>query len=343
MNIQLAIHNSLGSFSDRWIRYCNENGINYKVVCCYDSDILEQIKGVDGLLWHWSHKNPSDQLTARRIIASSEMMGIKVFPNMVTCWHFDDKIAQKYLLESIGAPLVKSYVFYDKKKAIEWIDRTEFPKVFKLSCGAGSQNVQLVNTRKAARKLCVKAFGKGFAYIKNGYFGDSKGKIRKIKSSKQFIEKLRRMPKAIYDISKKKHYLPRQRGYIYFQEFLPNNEFDTRVVIIGNRAFALRRRNRKNDFRASASGLLDYDPEAIDKGFIKIAFGISKQLCTQSLAYDFLYDCSRKPRVCEISYCFPIGNFLFDCQGYWDDELVWYEGHVQPEDAIIIDLINEIT
>src|SRR6185503_17089802 len=46
-------------------------------------------------------------------------------------------------------------------------------------------------------------------------------------------------------------------GYILLQEFLSNNKFDTRVTVIGNRAFAYRRFNRPNDFRASGSGNFD--------------------------------------------------------------------------------------
>lgn len=51
----------------------------------------------------------------------------------------------------------------------------------------------------------------------------------------------------------------REKKYILFQEYLPDNEFDTRVTVIGNRAFAFRRFNRKKDFKASGSGEIDYD------------------------------------------------------------------------------------
>ncbi len=51
-------------------------------------------------------------------------------------------MAQKYLLESIAAPLVDSYVFYSKKEAIKWVEETSYPKVFKLAGGASSSNVR---------------------------------------------------------------------------------------------------------------------------------------------------------------------------------------------------------
>jgi glutathione synthase/RimK-type ligase-like ATP-grasp enzyme len=84
--------------------------------------------------------------------------------------------------------------------------------------------------------------------------------------------------------------LPRQKGYVYFQDFLPDNSYDTRLIVIGNRCFGIRRYNRKNDFRASGAGLLDYKPENIDKRTIKIAFDIANKLESDCLAFDFLYD-----------------------------------------------------
>ena len=96
------------------------------------------------------------------MIYSLETAGIKCFPDFHTVWHFDDKVGQKYLLESIGAPLVPSYVFYSKKDALEWVEHTDFPKVFKLRGGAGSSNVILAHTPQEARSLIKKSFGKGF-------------------------------------------------------------------------------------------------------------------------------------------------------------------------------------
>src|SRR5690606_22854792 len=105
-----AIHHRKGSFSDRWIEYCENNNVSYKIVNCYDSDIIEQVKGFDVVMWHYHHAHPKDILTAKRILFALEHSGIKVFPDFNTAWHFDDKVAQKYLLEAIGAPLVPSYV-----------------------------------------------------------------------------------------------------------------------------------------------------------------------------------------------------------------------------------------
>ena len=48
--MKIAIHQTKGSFSDRWIEYCQINEINYKIVNCYDSDIIEQLNDCEGLM-----------------------------------------------------------------------------------------------------------------------------------------------------------------------------------------------------------------------------------------------------------------------------------------------------
>jgi hypothetical protein len=105
--LKIAIHHTPGSFSDRWLNNCLEKKIVYKLVNCYDFNIVDQLSDCDGLMWHWDQNDYKAALFARQLTLSLEKKGMKVFPNVNTCWHFDDKLGQKYLLESIDAPLVK--------------------------------------------------------------------------------------------------------------------------------------------------------------------------------------------------------------------------------------------
>jgi len=111
MKNTVAIHHRQGSFSERWLEYCREHGVNYRTVNCLSSDIIAQLSSANALLWHWHHELASEHSVSRQLIHAVEMMGLVVFPNLETCWHFDDKIAQKYLLEAIGAPLVPTHIF----------------------------------------------------------------------------------------------------------------------------------------------------------------------------------------------------------------------------------------
>jgi glutathione synthase/RimK-type ligase-like ATP-grasp enzyme len=153
--MKIGIHHKEGSFSDRWIAYCEEKGIPWKKVDCYCNDIMWQLDECDALMWHINQNNPKEILFAKQLIYSVMAAGKQVFPDYKTNWHFDDKVGQKYLLEAIGAPIPETWIFYDKLNAYHWAEHASYPKVFKLRGGAGSQNVRLVNTQKEAKRIML--------------------------------------------------------------------------------------------------------------------------------------------------------------------------------------------
>jgi glutathione synthase/RimK-type ligase-like ATP-grasp enzyme len=340
--MKIAIHNHPGSFSDRWITYCQENDIPYLKANCHSSDIIEQVKGCNGLMWHWYHDDYRDQNFARQLIFSIEKMGIKVFPNFNSCWHFDDKVGQKYLLEAVKAPLVPCYIFYDKKDALKWIVNITFPKVFKLKGGAGSSNIKLVNNTQEARKLIKKSFRQGFPLIdKISGFKQRLWVLKRDKNIKALIHVIKGIIKYAY-LAKDESLLPRQKGYVYFQNFIPNNDFDDRIIVIGDKAIAIRRHNRYGDFRASGSGLITYNSNQFKREAISIAFNVAGKIKSQSLAFDFLYDETGNPLIVEISYAYSMGAAYDNCPGYWDKDLNWHEDDVNPQRYIIEDFINSL-
>lgn len=329
--MKIAIHSREGGFSDKWIQYCQENSIDYKIVNCYDSDIVSQLEECDGLMWHWTHFDYKAINFARQLIYSLESAGKKVFPDSKTCWHFDDKVGQKYLLEAVNAPLVKSYVFYDKNEAMDWAKNTSYPKVFKQRGGAGSLNVKLVKNKSDAFSLIRKAFGKGFSPSDNlEKVKDRWGKLKRNRDKIALWALVRGL--ALYFspyLSVDYRNRAFDKGYIYFQDFIPDNDHDIRVVIIGEKAFAIKRMVRENNFKASGSGLIKYERDEIPEVCIKISFLLSKKLKTKCLAYDFVFD-EGNPKVVEVSYGFARKGYL-PCPGYWDQNLNWYEGNFTPE------------
>ncbi len=116
--MKIGIHPAKDSFSERWIAYCESQGIGYKLVDCYRNDIIQQLSDCDALMWHFNHKSPKASKFAKQLLFSVQATGKKVFPDFNTVWHFDDKVGQKYLLEAIQAPLAPAYVFFNKLKAL---------------------------------------------------------------------------------------------------------------------------------------------------------------------------------------------------------------------------------
>jgi len=324
-------------FLERYETILDYNGIDRISLDANNPQFWEQVSQLDLFIYRWRHTDYDRQIAMTIIPIVENVIGIKCFPNMATCWCYDDKIREYFLLKQNGFPMAQSWVFWDRKLALRWVETAELPLVFKLKCGAASSNVVLVRNRAFARKLIKTMFGLG---IKSGQMLTPSASLTNVLNLYKEVRHwggniLRRLGRKDNSTTWQRH-----KNYVLFQKFLAGNDHDTRIVIIGNRALAVKRGNRENDFRASGSGILDYSPEGIDKRFLTIAFEISKKLGFQSMGYDFLYDENNNPQISEISYTFPYGKFLSDCPGYWDSTLEWHEGHYWPQYFQLIDALG---
>jgi hypothetical protein len=336
--MKIAIHHNENDFSSNWIEYCTKQQIDYKIVNCYNSDIIDQLSDCCALMWHFMQANPKDFLFAKQLIYALQTAGKKVFPNVETAWHFDDKVGQKYLLEALNVPIVPSYVFYEKQEALQWIENTDFPKVFKLRRGAGSNHVKLAKNKHQARQLVNKAFSSGFSqYNKlsnfkdrwykyrngnNGFWHVAKGALRFLKTT-EFAR-----------------IAGPEKGYIYFQNYISGNKSDTRVIVIDGKAFAIKRLVRAGDFRASGSGHVLYDKHHFDEETVRLSFEIAEKIDSQCLAIDYVYQ-KGKPLVVELSFGF-IKEVYYSCTGYWDRSLNWHSGTFNAQGWMVETLLKNI-
>lgn len=321
----IAIHYSEKSFANRWINYCEKRGINYKRVNCHKRDILNQLKDCDALMWHFSHMSSRDFLFAKQLVFALEKAGKVVFPDSNTSWHFDDKVGQYYLLASIDAPIIPTYIFYSKEEACQWVKHADFPKVFKLRAGAGSVNVRLVRTAKEALAITKRAFGRGFKHSSLIPFNDmlKKYRQRKVSFKALFKSLLRKFIPTQFALVH-----GRERGYVYFQDFISECDCDFRIKVVDGKCWGFRRFVRDNDFRASGSGKLDFDPDKIPLSIVKSALDIARKLNLQSVAFDYLMHKDRI-YVIEMSYGFGVDPGETD-YGYWDSTLKWHKGKFDP-------------
>lgn len=322
----IAIHHRKGSFSEHWISYCKEGNIPFKLVNCYDSNIIEQLVDCDALMWHFHHMHSKDTLFAKQLLYAVQSAGKKVFPDFHTMWHFDDKVGQKYLLEATQSKLVPSYVFYSLEEVIKWCQLNTFPKVFKLRTGSGSSSVQMVKTKNEAIRLSKKAFSKGFRVYNASTI--LKDKLEKFKVGKTSIKDLTKsFARIIFRNSFEKIH-GNELGYVYLQDYIPNNDYDIRITYVNKRCFGLRRKVRNGDFRASGSGMIEYDIEKIPMEALKIAFTTAENLQLQTAAFDFVLN-NNEPLILEISYGFGFDEDQFN-HGFWNKKLEYFPGTFNP-------------
>ena len=244
--MMLAIHDSKSGFNPLWVDYCSKENIPFKLVNCYASNIIADLEGCSTLLWHHSQSDPRDLLIAQQILTALEHSGLRVFPDFHTAWHFDDKVGQKYLFEALGIPTLPAYVFVEQASALAWAESTEYPKVFKLRRGAGSAGVRLVWKESQARRLIKQAFGRGFRVYDP--WDNLKERFYKWRLGKYGMTELVKAGIRFAYPPRYSRVLGRQRGYAYFQDFAPDNDSDIRVIVIGRKAFGIKRWVRPDDF-----------------------------------------------------------------------------------------------
>ena len=233
------------------------------------------------------------------------------------------------------------HVFYDVDKITNWLKEADFPLVFKLKGGASSSNVILLKSKEDADRLIMTMFNKGFKTIRP-VMNDFKTKISIHSYKKDWLATIKRLPITLSNIKKVNQKLPRQYGYFLVQEFIPNNDFDTRVVVVGSKAFSFRRYNRPDDFRASGSKNVDLNQEFIDKRAIKLSFEAARKIGSLSMAFDIIYNSDNEPVIIEMSYTCPVET-INRIGGYWDPSLVYHSTDIRLEDSIMENALNSIS
>jgi len=209
--------------------------------------------------------------------------------------------------------------------------------VLKLAGGIISENVRLLRNRDDAEYWIKRLFGSGVTSLDRPSLRRPRALLRRALTAAEAITGGHRRRSRRGDV---------QRGYFLVQEFLEGNDYDTRAVAIGNRAYAYRRFNRPDDFRASGSGLRDPDPSQIDLELVRMAFVVARSLGTQSIAIDGIYRGEERV-LTEISYYYEGWILHEECPGHWllngtpeQGSLEWVEGSLRPEDGILDDFLE---
>jgi hypothetical protein len=332
--MKVGIHKeAYGRFSEFLKRYeiiLDFNGIDHIRLNASESDFWEKVKQLSLFIFRWGVDDTSHQIADSIISIIEKHLGISCLPNYITSWPYEDKIKEYYLLKQHGFPIVDTYVFWDKKAALAWLETATFPIIFKLKRGAGSKNVLLIKNKKHVKRIVNKMFGRGV-------FPQSidRNKFNLVREIRHIGGNILRKYRG-EDLSSlwQKH-----KNYVLFQRYLADNKYDTRITVIGDRAFGFRRFNRVDDFRASGSGKIDYDAAKVDKRCIEVAFAVSKNMQFQTMAYDFLFTPDNEPQFSEISYTY-IDTAIYNCPGYWDSNLYWHEGHFWPQYFQLMDALD---
>ena len=308
-----------------YIDYCEQNKIDYELVDAFQPDILSKLKNFDIFLWEQSIHSYSNQIIGRSLLNAVESLGIKVFPNFQSFWHFDNKIAESYYLEAVGAPIPKYWAIFDKNDALDWLkEQAVFPIVAKLKAGAGGNNVRLIRGLSEGKRYVKRMFGRGFSpapkllFKVASQYKSSRGNWEKMKS------RIARAPEFFHNYFDAKHF-PNETGYVYFQEFIPNDGFDIKVIVVNKKISYIIRGNRQDDFRASGSGYLEYNREKVPTNVLISARDTAEKMNIPKVGFDYVIDNrTGEGKIVEMC-CGYVAHATDAAGGYWDYDLNWHE------------------
>jgi glutathione synthase/RimK-type ligase-like ATP-grasp enzyme len=336
----LNSNNKLSLYSEKFHKILLANKIPVRLIDPNSRTLFADLEECSHLIFHHSQGDTDLKIYDTIYNIAHRIFGIKCLPDFDTYWLYEDKIKEYYLLKSKDFPVVDTHVFWNIEHADAFIKEAHYPIIAKLPKGAASTNVVLVRSPEEAKSLNRQVFIRG---VRAGRLNNSSN-LRSfrhagfLKHGKTLLRSILIDASVIRDMS----YFPEwqiQKDAILYQKFLPNNFFDQRIVIIGNRAFGARRFVRKNDFRASGSGLCDLNPGNIDLRCVEISFSISGMFNFSAMGYDFIYDENKWPYINEFGYCFA-DYVLKECPGYWDKDLVWHKGQQWPQFFQLADFLQ---
>ena len=239
--------------SYKWKLACEKAGVKFDIIKLHQNDWLERIRAREYsfcLLKPPGEIEPFKQLYDERVYIIVKVLGIKTFPSYEEAYIYENKKLLSYFLKARKIPHPKTFVFYEKNDALQFVNDTEFPIVAKTSIGASGTGVKIIHTREQAVRYVKKAFSrKGIRrrFGPNRVTGTPKKWFNKaIRSPSYFIKKLQQYMKRNNDT---------QKWYVLFQEYIPH-DFEWRVTRIGESYFA--HKKVKVGDKASGSKGIDY-------------------------------------------------------------------------------------
>jgi len=236
----------------RWTKYrrfLDHNGFPYDLYDLHAHDWIERARPFDVVVGLVSNESNRLQETRVKYHFLERYLGKACFPSADQALLYENKCLEAYIAEACGLPFAPTRISHRKEDALAMLETARFPLVSKVNGSSGSMGVELVRTPRAARRIIRQAFSKTGRSIHVSWF--------------------------------------RQKDYVYFQEFIPNDGYDIRVILAGDRAFGYYRKVLKGDFRAS--GMNTVERRGLPEEAIRVARKVQQHVRGPLLVVDMVH------------------------------------------------------
>ncbi|HDP78285.1 MAG TPA: ATP-dependent carboxylate-amine ligase [Mesotoga infera] len=289
-----------------WVKYehfLKKNSIPYELFEHRTSDWLEKARKYDLIIWSldsgpWEHEE-----IKRKITIIENNLGIRSFPTLPEMMLYDNKLMEVELLQLYKLPVAETFISHSYREVEETIHKLTYPQVSKMSKGSTSEEVFLVQSPGAAKKIANSSFSR---------------------------------------YGRKTHWpCYRQKDYVYFQKFVEGEKYDLRIIVSANMITGYFRDCPERDFRASGGHKVRKTDLPIEA--IEIALKVFHELSDSSIAVDMIKSAEGDYKIIELSQFTwsrtPVRLAVNGYPGYYllhkDGRLEFKHGMFWNEDEIL--------
>lgn len=260
--VGLVKDGSRNNYYTKYEKFLIQNNIKYDYFDPYSSNFIEEAKRFNLIIWRLTDQLPNVQISKDKLFFIENILKIKVYPSFKDVWSYEDKSLEFFLFKEFGFEHIPSFYTNKYDEALNYIDRSSFPIISKELTSCSSNGVRLLKSKNKAKRFVKRVFGEGE------------------RSSFPWVK---------------------QKNYVLFQSFIKDAIADIRIVCIGGHYFAgYYRFAKKNDFRASGSGLVT--KQELPVSLLETTRRIYKSLGYKHMfAVDFLETADHKYLIIETS------------------------------------------
>lgn len=292
----------------RWTKYARfleTNGFPFEFFDIHAHDWIVKARGLDAVVGMVSNEiNQLEEIRVKYHFLET-VLGKTCYPTAAQAMLYENKCLEAFMAEAYGFPIAKTHISQSREDALAMLDGVRYPLVSKINHSSGSMGVELVRAPRKARRIIRQAFSRNGRSIHVPWF--------------------------------------RQKNYVYFQEFVPNDGYDIRVIVIGPRAFGYYRAVPAGDFRASGMNIVE--KRGLPEEALRIAWSANRRLASPQLVVDMVHGLDGRFAIVEYSYFYQVetpeqlkvdgvpGAYILDDDGriafepgrYWVHELALRE------------------
>lgn len=245
----------------KYCRFCEHNALPFALYDIHAHDWLNQARRFDVIVGIWSCELHSLEEMREKFWLLENQLHKATFPCSADAFLYENKRLESYIASIHHIPFARTFITHERQEALSLVDQLPYPVLSKMVPASASVGLELVRSPRHARAIIERVFSPAGRKTQYPY--------------------------------------ARQKNYVYFQEFIPNDGYDIRAIVVGNWVFGYYRKVLPGDFRASGMNLVE--KRDLPKPAMVLALELAAAVNSPMLVVDMLHGVDGQFQIIEYS------------------------------------------